>query len=485
MGESALKTSTGALFIQRGGANKALEWLGCANLDEISESEGGVELIQCFNPASTPDNPKWDTVGKKYSPPDPISTSVETLLFPNANALEKVRGVFALYALSRIGGKAESFANYVRGRILTDARRTSKAQSNLVHRNEDEEGLQNFEIEASPPGLSIFDTGMRRQTQVELKDANSCYFLEEDLDALELGLTGWYVAAGNPAAAKSYRTADGGDTWTASAADPFGATESIMSVVQVAMDATTFRTIVVRDTDAGGALEIAYTDDSGATWTLVSLSGAVGEAAAGPRSLFALDRFNIWLVTDDGWIYKSEDAGQTWSTQDEAVATAGAIACVHFYDQLNGVAGAAADVVLITSDGGQNWDAVSGSTGGGGDIDCIWYMEDRIWVGTDDGELWYSEDLGVTWTERTGWVGSGVGTVADIAFYTDYIGFMLSNTAAPVGTVFQTINGGFTWEPIDTPSNSGLSSVFVLDPNTAYVTGLVNAATAYVAKVSG
>lgn len=486
MAENALKSSTGAIFVQRGGANKVIEWLGCATLEDITESEGGIELIQCFDPSSTPDNPKWKTVGKKFSAPEPLTTTVETLLFAGASALEKIRGPFALYALSRVAGRAESFSNYVRGTILIDAKLTSKTTSNIVNRNEDEEALQSFDIEATPPGLTIFDLGVRRQTQVELANALSCHFIEQDLDALEVGLTGVYVASAVAVTiANMYNTSDGGDTWAVDAALPFAADEDLMSVTQIAMDATTFRKIVVRDTDAGNPLEIAYSDNNGVSWTTVALGGANGEAAAGPRSLFALDRFNIWLVTDDGWIYYSNDAGQTWSTQDEAVATAGAIACVHFFDQLNGVAGAAADIVLITSDGGLNWEAVAGATGNGGDIDSIWYMEGRIWVGTDDGELFFSEDDGVTWTERTGWVGSGAGEIADIAFYTDYIGFMVSNTAAPVGTVLQTINGGTTWETIDTPSNSGLTSVFALDENTAYVTGLINAATAYVAKVSG
>ncbi len=482
--ESVLKASVGAVFIQRGGANRDLALIGCATLEDMAEPRGGRELIQCFAPNSTRENPKWNTVGKSFSPPESPTTSIDTLLFPGSNELERVRGEFALYALSRVGGRAESFDNYVRGSIYTDARITNRTDSMIKHRNEDTESNAVFEIEGDPPILRIFDIGSARQATVETENAISCFFFEDNLDAIDLGLTGLVTTAGGLATSNVLRTVDGGDNWAAVAADPFAIGESIMSVVQIEMDADTVRWIVIRDTKAATPLEIAYSDDEGATWTTVALGVTAAQAATGPRALFALDRFHIWAVADAGFVYFSEDAGQTWTDQESGSATAQDINAVHFYDQNNGVAVTDTDEIIITSDGGKNWAATAAVTGGGNNLNSVATMNGRIWIGDDGGQLWFSEDDGATWTERTGWIGSGVGDIPDIDFTNDYTGFMISNTAAPVGTILQTINGGRTWAVVDTPTNVGLTSVFAVDENTAYITGLVQAATAFIAKVS-
>ncbi len=105
-------------------------------------------------------------------------------------------------------------------------------------------------------------------------------------------------------------------------------------------------------------------------------------------------------------------------------------------------------------------------------------------VGTDDGTLWQSLDGGATWTQITGWVGSGVGDVKDLSFINDHQGIMVVDSAAPVGTVLLTITGGNIWTVLDTPPNSGLNVSHLVTNRLGYVVGKVNNATAVILKIT-
>jgi photosystem II stability/assembly factor-like uncharacterized protein len=109
--------------------------------------------------------------------------------------------------------------------------------------------------------------------------------------------------------------------------------------------------------------------------------------------------------------------------------------------------------------------------------------DDIMWVGTDAGTLFFTEDGGTTWTQRTGWIGSGIGTVQDIGFANDYVGFMIANDATPVGSVYQTIDGGYSWDKLTTEANSGLTSLAVGDENYLVYVGLTNAGTGFIGIV--
>jgi photosystem II stability/assembly factor-like uncharacterized protein len=188
------------------------------------------------------------------------------------------------------------------------------------------------------------------------------------------------------------------------------------------------------------------------------------------------------MGTQDGYIYKSEDGGASWTVQESGVLTAGEYGAIYFSDELNGYAGAQADVVVKTIDGGATWSAVT-ATGNGGDILGLWAHDSlRVFVTTDDGELFYTTDGGTTWNERTTFAGTGTGSLDDIEFVNEYIGAILHNTAAPLGSVHVTFDGGFTWEQASTPTNSGLNSLYFCATDLLFAAGEVQGATAMMIK---
>jgi len=228
---------------------------------------------------------------------------------------------------------------------------------------------------------------------------------------------------------------------------------------------------------------VTYSDNWGAAWTTVDIGGAAeGHGATRGGGLFALDAQHIWLAGAAGYIYFSEDGGATWVVQDAGLVTAGDYTQVHFVDKSNGMAVAAAGVVAVTHNGGATWAA--GGVVGAFVLNCVSAIDaNRAWVGSAGGNIYYTGDGGTTWTIRTGWVGAGVGAVTDIHFVNDHAGWMLSNTAAPIGTLFRTINGGRNWEAITTPDNDRLNALQAIDENTCYVAGeVVGAGTAFIGK---
>jgi photosystem II stability/assembly factor-like uncharacterized protein len=115
-----------------------------------------------------------------------------------------------------------------------------------------------------------------------------------------------------------------------------------------------------------------------------------------------LDSSTAIIVGDEGSILKTENAGITWkNTAPQIDCTSGPICImklnsVAFYDNLNGIV-AGESVLLITSDGGENWQFLNSpsdnnflSIGKNGLGD--------IYIGDDSGNIYNSRDTGKTWT---------------------------------------------------------------------------------------
>jgi photosystem II stability/assembly factor-like uncharacterized protein len=192
---------------------------------------------------------------------------------------------------------------------------------------------------------------------------------------------------------------------------------------------------------------------------------------------------NLWLASAAGYVFKSVDYGETWTAMIAGTLGAGNLSGISFADDLNGMAVGAAGFVIKTVDGGYTWALMTVPVAAV--LNCV-YMIDakRAWVGSANGNIYFTTDGGTTWTVRTGWPGAGVaGTgVMDIQFLNDLEGFMVSNTAAPVGTILRTINGGLDWQTITTPTNIGLTCLWAAREDLVFVGGVLSA-TSMIIKV--
>jgi len=372
-----LTTKTGALWVQPDGPNTEVYFLGCHGVDEISETMGGIELLRNFKP----DGSGWDISGQTISPPDPVTFSVNTRLQSVRSWMQKLDCPFSFYALQHDCGRADEFTNYVRGDILKACRVTSKSKGPVAAMEEDAASDLTVDVEAHPPVIEVPNLVIDRLTTDTLAVTGAyCAVPNPDLrcygdcgDKLAKGEQILMVGESAPAAllAELEFSADSGVTFTDTVAAPFAAGLGAFSGTRFSMGRDSWRWLVYQEPDVGAQGYIAYCDDLlGTTWTTVAIGGAAAaEGSAWGQGVFSLHSRFIFLTGDNGMIFKSTDAGLTWDNVEAGVIHAGTNYCIHFADEYYGMAGGAADVISVTSDGGVTWEAAS-ATGIGGDIKC-------------------------------------------------------------------------------------------------------------------
>lgn len=277
------------------------------------------------------------------------------------------------------------------------------------------------------------------------------------------------VAASPTNEADVIYTITGGGTWDWTVLDPFAGGENIMSGTCFYVDKDTVRWVVVRDATAATPLQIAYSDDGGATaWTVVNVGAINNQGTTGGGALFSLDNRHIWIVCGDGYIYFSSDGAETWTLQDAGVAAgAAALNHIHARDKDNVMAVGAGGVVVFSGDG-ESWTAVTNA--GAGALQSLAWSGLFWFAGDAVGGLYYSNDDGAVWTQRTGLPASGGGSINDISFVNELCGFLISDVGA-VGTILRTWDGGFTWQELTTPANLGLNALWVCNCNLAFAVG--------------
>ena len=472
--KDALTTRQGALWVQPDGPNTEVYFLGCHDLSDISEKSGSVELLRCMDKRGG-----WRTVGSTQSPPDVVTTSIDSLTFATRDWLEKLACNFTLFSMQRTGGEPDIFTNYVRAIALNNARVTNVTDKSIVHHEEEQASMQSRDIEAWPPVIRTGALTARRETTSETMALNDVYTYSP-LDCEDRIKPGDKVIASADASAYTgnvLQTLDAGVNWAALAADPFASGKNIMSGVAFPISDTVTRLLVAKESPIGAQGQVAYSDDNGATWTLVSIGGATAaHGAVAGGALFAMDQGHVWLASAKGYVYFSADGGATWTAQTAGTLTVKDVFGVAFQDENYGMAVCADDVIMITSDGGTTWELTATVTGTTDTINCVAPSGDYWWVGTDGGKMFYTRDQGATWTERT-FSGSGAGSVNDIAWANDLVGYMVHDSASPVCSIFVTINGGYSWKAITTPANVGLNALTIADTSTVYAVGEVEGGT--------
>lgn len=474
-----------SLFVQPDGPNTVPRYLGCEDLGDIDHALGDITQKFCPDPV----NGGWMVTGQFQGEPSPATFDVSSAIGTTAGVLNAIKCSVPFYLVYVCKGQLQLFNNWSDlGVIAPNSIRTNNSWQTLRKRIPADNG-ESMKVSswASDAPVEFFNLVPARQSITETEAINHIFLCNDqqcvsDCDVAKTAGNDAYLTtdapAGSPSAdADVWRTTDGGANWIEGIVDPFGPAEDIQGGVCVDLDSNITRVIVARGTtDAANPAEIAYSDDDGVTWTLVDVGSVNGQFSVGPNSMFSPNRDpnNVWLVTSGGYIYYSSDAGATWTAQEQGVITSGNYLVIHGSSENILYAGAQADVIVRSTDGGVSWTALT-ATGGGGEIQALWVLSlQRAWVGTDDATLWFTNDGGTTWTQRTGWAGDGVGEIKAIEFApgNDLIGYMIQNNATPVGAILQTVNGGFNWRAItNVPTNTGLNDLAVFDVNGLYAVG--------------
>ena len=215
-----------------------------------------------------------------------------------------------------------------------------------------------------------------------------------------------------------------------------------------------------------------------AVWTKVTTGF---NALQPPRAMWSYSQNYTWFVGIDGNIYFSSDITAGVSAIDEGTTTVQDINAIHGIDNLSLVAVGDNNTVVFTTNGGDTWTAVTGPAVGV-NLNTVWMRSASEWIiGTAGGALWYTRDSGTTWTQKA-FPGSGSGSVTDVEFVTQSVGYMSHTTTTPSGRILRTIDGGYSWYVLpegagSIPSNIRLNAVAIcLDANIVFAAGATTTA---------
>jgi photosystem II stability/assembly factor-like uncharacterized protein len=169
-------------------------------------------------------------------------------------------------------------------------------------------------------------------------------------------------------------------------------------------------------------------------------------SSGGPRA--------TWIVGEDGYIYFVEDPTMGVVAQDEGVATTQDLLAVHAFDSSNVLAVGNSNAVVFTDNGGETWQAATGPSVAV-NLTACWMLSSTLWlVGNANGDLWYTADAGLTWTEIA--LPGTPTSITDIRFVDDTVGYLAIGTAGPAGRILRTMDGGATWYILPEQTASGV-----------------------------
>lgn len=484
MSDKVYSSRRGAVFVQKTGPNSKAEVLRCLDADAVTSPKRDKELIKCWDAYGE----GWVDVGKTYSPPGPATVTLTQLTEASMSELEKLYCPVTLLFAQVKSGKVTQINNAERIIIMKNAEPTEDSYDGLVHHSDDNVSTHSMPFSADSKITVVGYPDLQRQTTTETEALNDIHgnLTADCPERVEPG--DYLVAAADsavaPALANILYSRDAGITWTAATGNPFAAGSNAVAVQWFMKDNETERWLVGMEAPVGEQGMVAYSDDLGDTWTTVNVGGAAaGHGATLGGCLYVVDAEEIWLASAAGYIYKSEDGGESWVAKEQGGITTNDYTHIHFFDSDTGVAVASTGVVALTKDGGDTWTAGTVVTGTPDLLSCWMPEEETIWVGDGSGGLWYSHDFGITWTERTGLAGAP-GAINDIEFFDSQVGFIAVDSAAPVGSIHQTVLGGYSWRALTTPTNSGINAIHVVNQNLAYMVGETNGGTAFIGKLS-
>jgi hypothetical protein len=246
-----------------------------------------------------------------------------------------------------------------------------------------------------------------------------------------------WASGGSPALnAELLYSLDGGATWTGTAITGFGVGED-----PVAIEVVGNYVLVVGNGAYYYAELNSYTGVPGA-FTKVS-TGFV--ALHEPTDVYVVSPREIWFCGRGGYIYKSTNLAAGVSVVNAGQATSENLRRIHGRDDTIITVGENQAIVRSTNRGA-TWAIVPSLPGiATDDFQAVAVIDAyRYWVGSEQGEIYYTLTAAESWTELT-FPEAGTGEVTDIVFATDEVGYFAHATTAPLGQLYTTWNGGEDW----------------------------------------
>ena len=483
---SAFTDADGSIYVQQSPGSET-HWIGgCFEAGDLPNPQGDIDPVYCLDA-----NRQFQVVAGTSTPPGKITSSVTGLTEGSANWMERFVEDFCPFFIHFVQHKCGArgvWAHWERVYTYLVQAITDDVVSGLVSREGGNVSTHAFNWTALPLRVGSRRLGIGRKTTA-VDEAANCIWAEPKTcgsdcgEEIKLGQNLMVGCDSDAAGAPDViRSTDFGDTWAITTQQPFLVNEHVMGGCAFPIDKNTMRHVAVRSIGVPQeVLAVSWTDDNGDTaWNTVLVGATDDEAATSGQSIFAFDQEHIWICTNDGRVYFSEDGALTWADQNALAASgAGALNSIHFYDANVGVAGGVGPVVIYTIDGGANWNAMANVPGGvPNSVRMTGPSSLDVISGDAGGDVDRTRDRGASaWVEQFGTF-TEVKRL-DIASNTVY--FLIDDDGGS-DDIYQTADGGLTWQAYVTPTNVGLNHILALSPTLAFAVGEV-AATAVILKL--
>jgi len=351
--------------------------------------------------------------------------------------------------------------------------------------------------------IVVVDSEEQRQGVTEAQAFNDIAFLAEGRCegdcGREIGDGEWGLAVADSnygsATANVWYTNDFGATWNLCATDPFAANDADISACLILPGTTAPRFVVFRgNVYASYGARASISDDWGATWTEVDMGGNNNGSYINGAFKFGVGL--LWAVGNGGYIYYSEDRGDSWTAiTGTTTGTTVELWDIHSPPNESAIVYAvgSSNTIIYSEDQGTSWTTVTGPADGtealyAVDVDSQY----RLYVGgqIDASEecLWVSEDGATTWTALT-FTGSTTASGEVRRFrqcpraprqHKAFIHGANNGSTRRYGPgtsfrMFRTLNGGgsFEFERMDLVTNNGLNGLAIVDINKVWACGEV------------
>jgi photosystem II stability/assembly factor-like uncharacterized protein len=219
--------------------------------------------------------------------------------------------------------------------------------------------------------------------------------------------------------------------------------------------------------------------DAGVTWTSGNIN--LGSIDMGIATLHAVSATRAYVAAfpnqpgSTGGIWKTDDAGVTWTQQTTAFNSGTSFAnLIHFFDLNNGVAVGDPQngdfEVYTTNDGGTNWTQLPGANIPDANNDEYGYTKifeargNNLWFGTNRGRIYRSNDMGLHWS-----VSQSPLADFDSGNTGGHFAFKNANEGVLLGADWQqwkTFDGGATWSDFFSTINTARNRNIVCVPQT-------------------
>jgi hypothetical protein len=199
---------------------------------------------------------------------------------------------------------------------------------------------------------------------------------------------------------------------------------------------------IVVTSNAGGSISYKekdnITDGTAGGWTEVT-TGIVGGGE--PNDIWSVG-VGAFIVGDGGYVYYCTNPASGVSVLDAGVATTNNLNAVHAISDQLAVAVGDSDTIIYTTNR-TIWGTAT-ATGGGGNLNGVFMRsKDEWWVVDSNGDVYYTEDQGVTWTEKA-LAGVAPSTLYDIYFPSQSVGYV-AGVVSGAGALWRSYDGGHSW----------------------------------------